>query len=54
MKSATGDEGEERLKKEIMQLPRRERKRLKSIQDVRISLTCATFDFNGFFFGREG
>ncbi|KAF2495124.1 hypothetical protein BU16DRAFT_561428 [Lophium mytilinum] len=33
-KSATGDEGEERLKKEIMQLPRRERKRLKTLQDA--------------------
>ena len=33
-KPATGDEAERRLKTEVMQLPRRERKRLKGIQEV--------------------
>ncbi|OCK83760.1 transcriptional co-activator [Lepidopterella palustris CBS 459.81] len=41
-KPATGDEAERRLKTEVMQLPRRERKRLKAIQEVPFDMFTKT------------
>ncbi|OCL06310.1 hypothetical protein AOQ84DRAFT_343503 [Glonium stellatum] len=41
-KPATGDEAERRLKTEVMQLPRRERKRLKGIQEAPFDMFTQT------------